>query len=95
MNAENDNPNAFPFKQSNEHFEYPDTQHPGMTLRDYFAAHANNEEVEAMIPSKIPDCAVWLKLDRPYEFLQHYQLAVAKARYMIADAMLAAREEGR
>jgi hypothetical protein len=48
-----------------------------MTLRDYFAAHAPASEIERIVKCN---------------FSEHYPMAVAKARMIWADAMLAASE---
>jgi len=70
MNTQpNDGGPAFP--------SYRDIRTSGMTLRDYFAAHAPASEIERIVKCN---------------FSEHYPMAVAKARMIWADAMLAARE---
>lgn len=56
--------------------------HPGMTLRDYFAAKA----MQGMGASEH-----WSQNFDDNESNTHWRLAVAKAAYLMSDAMLAAR----
>lgn len=58
--------------------------HPGMTLRDYFAAKATDKDVEQVIYN------CFVNREDPNEKPPTRQ----QARYMHADAMLAAREGG-
>lgn len=53
----------------------------GMSLRDYFAAHASDYDVSRIIDD------YWLAADAS----EGNQPSVAKARYIHADAMLAER----
>ena len=50
----------------------------GMSLRDYLATHAPASEIERIVKCN---------------FSEHYPMAVAKARMIWADAMLAARRK--
>ena len=65
----------------------------GMTLRDYFAAHAP-KEVRDLDGWKVSDCAEALGLPEgvAYNWLKHYIPLIAKLSYEYADAMLKARE---
>lgn len=64
----------------------------GMTLRDYFAAHASNEDVKAYIygPAclQIRDVGNGRKEEVRVPMLRTYE----QARYAYADAMLEARK---
>ena len=64
----------------------------GMTLHDYFVAHAPSSEIEGIIPSTVKDISGWLGIAADYDFQIHWPMALAKARGIWADAMLAARE---
>ena len=87
MDKINDGGPAFPVSTSNEaegHQDGPNTwQHPGMALRDYFAAKA----LQGLACS---DTTLWPsgadEADDPPD-----ALFMARTAYMIADAMLAAR----
>jgi hypothetical protein len=71
--------------------------HPGMTLRDYFATHADIGNVdglplswgERLLGRKCPEC----NPAAPRPCLQWWADYRAAMRYMEADAMLKAREE--
>jgi hypothetical protein len=86
MSSKNEGGSAFPetftdydYSQSNEAF-FPNTYScGGMTLRDYFAAKA----MAAMISTAGAPCLAGLEKFEPY---------TAKAAYIIADAMIAARD---
>lgn len=76
----NDGGHVFPTGDFSESgFSY---QHPGMSLRDYFAAAAMNGLVSNNIADRL--------ISNPYDYLP---MCYAKAAYSIADAMLAAREK--
>jgi len=53
--------------------------HHGMTLRDWFATHATDADIEAI-------------LNPPFERTTTHILSRYEARYLHADAMLRARE---
>ncbi len=57
--------------------------HAGMTLRDYFAIHATNQDIEGYRDADLADDGV-----------VEYRRTTAQARYAFADAMIAAREGG-
>ena len=64
--------------------------YPGMSLRDYFAAHAPSREIENIIPETGKEAGDWLGVEK-FNWREHYPMAAAKARMIWADAMLAAR----
>lgn len=70
----------------------------GMTLRDYFIAHAPASEIETIIPVAIGDMLDFIGIRygpqaalSTYRRAVHYPMALAKARLIWADAMLKAR----
>lgn len=66
----------------------------GMTLRDYFAAHAPQDAIDSLIGTSILSASNFLGLTyEAYSSALHYVPAVAKARYMYADAMIAERSK--
>ena len=80
-------------------FESTFTDVPGMTLRDYFAAHLNDdargadfalEVKEALVGRRIPDF-----YEDPIGYLRFEAYFRAAWRGMRADAMLAERERGK
>lgn len=86
MNVNNDEP-AFPVDSAADH------QYCGMSLRDYFAVHAqiDSEEVgvryaEAIVGRDMPDFAA-----DPIANSTFWADYRARMRYIEADAMLAAR----
>ena len=70
----------------------PNYTNGGMTLRDYFIAHAPAAEIEGMVPQDVGSCARYLGIPK-YENEKHYLLLLAKARCQWADAMLAERDK--
>lgn len=77
---------------------YPSNWGPGVTARDYFAAKANPRDVyeggdipesvsRAIMGTPAPDC-----MTKQLENTLWWCEAVAKWKYMQADAMLRARE---
>jgi hypothetical protein len=71
MSAINDSGPAFPTR-------YHEDMH-GMTLRDWFASHATDADIEAI-------------LNPPFERTTTHIISRCEARYIHADAMLKARE---
>lgn len=65
----------------------------GLTIRDYFAAHAPKDLIDSLTGSSVGDVTRFLGLpdDAGYRMSVHYPMAEAKARYIYADAMLKAR----
>lgn len=89
-----ENPPAFPVEAHRA--DTLDSPHPGMTLRDYFAATLSFDpeclglpQAEALMGEKAPAYSP----DRPAELLHWWMAAEAKYRYARADAML--RERGK
>jgi hypothetical protein len=66
----------------------------GISLRDYLALTAPVIEVEAAAGYSVRETSEFLGIpESEYDCRKHWILAVAKARYLWADAMLAARKE--
>lgn len=62
----------------------------GMTLRDYFAAHAPHDALG--LPIKVEEAAARLGIPAAnYRAEHHWHQVVAQARYVFADAMMKAR----
>ena len=59
---------------------------PWITLRDYFAAQAITNSAEAI-------CDALMVLDRDRDLAEEFTSSRARAAYMIADAMIRAREK--
>lgn len=84
MSAIDDGGTAFPW-------DYNQCGHGGMTLRDYFAGEATHDDLA--LPQTVADYEKLLGLNPgEYKYMIHYPQAVAKARYVFADAMLRARK---
>ncbi len=66
--------------------------HEGMTLRDFYVSAAPAEEITDIVPQTAADAAKWLGVEL-YDYRVHYPMALAKARGIWADAMIAARKE--
>ena len=63
----------------------------GMTLRDYFIAHAPAQEIANLVPASLKDCAAYIGIDAAdYKSNFHYLLVLAKTRGEWADAMIEA-----
>ena len=83
-----------------EHREAPSKN--GMTLRDYFAAHCPNEEIDARMPGTVGGLAellkekgiigAWTDIIRAYDQKDVARLRVA-FRWEYADSMLAERNK--
>lgn len=84
---------AFPFEGGKNNYIEPSM---GMTLRDYFAAHADgfSDQVTAELAAQTTGLEVPESHDR-YEFALFWTKADAIYKYMQADAMLAARGENK
>lgn len=69
--------------------------HNGMSLRDYIAIHALQDDLS--LPQTIRECAAFLGLqfESEYSNRQHWVQVVSKARYIYADAMLAERRKNK
>lgn len=67
----------------------------GMTLWDYFAAHAPDDIKEA-IPGTATNCSRELGIaDTEYRYQEHYPILLAIASCRYADAMIAERRKRR
>ena len=66
----------------------------GMTLRDYYIAHAPASEIADLIPKTVEGFARYIGIP-PSEYVgeRDYLKAIAKARGEWADAMLEEREK--
>jgi hypothetical protein len=53
--------------------------------------HAPEKEIESCIPETAGELSQWLGVEN-YTWIEHYPMAIAKARGIWADAMLADRE---
>jgi hypothetical protein len=66
------------------------TPHSGMSLRDYFAAHVDDDSL--VTPDTVAKAAAELGIDaKDYDNHKHFPILVAMARYRYADAMIARR----
>ena len=64
--------------------------HPGMSLRDYFAAHAPAREIADTIPDNIGWCAKYIGVEMAeYNTPEHYMRVLVKRRCDWADALIA------
>lgn len=84
------------FPRTGEGFGNPKYDAPGMTLRDHFAIHA---EVDGFAFQTIEQACAAMGVPEPDEFdlvamMKFGAACQAHIRYMIADAMLAARKGG-
>jgi hypothetical protein len=93
IECHHDNPPAFP----RVGFVSPEDNEPisgnlGMTLRDYFAAAASEDDIRSMAEmhkKTVPNSDLNDGFGPDYKYPSR-----AKCRYLHADAMLAARKEG-
>ncbi len=83
------NPPAFP-----SHGSMGEVVQEGMSLRDYFVAHAPQVEIQSLIPNTVGESKLWLGLTEEYDYDKHHILELAKARGIWADAMLSERLKG-
>jgi hypothetical protein len=92
MSAKDDGGPAFPL-HTDDGRGY-EVKHLGMSLRDYFAAHAPAKEIEDLMPSSVKEAAEFLgKTIDEYKYGEDYYKAIARRRYEWADAMLAERQK--
>ena len=93
MSKTNDGGPAFPGEQGHtEEHGWNQTWNPGMSLRDYLAAHVSAKEIDDHVGDTIEEVSRFLGIDpAEYRPRTHWPMANAKARYAIADAMIAAR----
>jgi hypothetical protein len=94
--AINDGGPAFPCMMDdvNEHGRDGEFKpRPGQSLRDYFAAHVTAKEIDDIVGDTLASASDFVGvIAGDYRPRVHLPIAVAKARYMVADAMLAARD---
>jgi len=82
---------AFPY----EYFDKQLNQNriaAGMTLRDYFAAKASEEDIRANIEGPMQECIVEGSDGRKHITHRTVKYTREQAKYRYADAMLKARE---
>ena len=93
--AKSDGGSAFPRPLSqNLHNGETAWEQDGMSLRDYFVAHAPAKEIDDMVPSTTKECAEILGIaSSDYKTSAHYAALLAILRYQWADAMIAEREK--
>lgn len=91
MNKETGGP-AFPFDELNQQTGCVAVQHAGMTLRDYFAIHATEEDIQRHLPTgRIIEVVVETMIGLKEVEKQPEYRTIEQARYAFADAMLKAR----
>lgn len=73
--------------------QYVGMPSPGMSLRDYFAAHVSVEEAQALAPDTADGCRKFLGMsqDEPWDGSRYVDI-LAIIKYEIADAMIARRK---
>jgi hypothetical protein len=64
----------------------------GMTLRDYFAAKASEEDIRANIEGPMQECIVESSDGRKHITHRNVKYTREQAKYRYADTMLKARE---
>ena len=90
----NDGGPAFPTSPNGVDPTWAAARTGGMTLRDYFMAHAPAQEIADVVPADIRGCAQYLGIEpSAYKAPVHYFQVLAKIRGEWADAMLAEREK--
>ena len=91
MNTIDNSGPAFPYEHRPWFGDGTVNRSLGMSLRDYFAAHAPTGE-EGIATPALSQMEEFLGIEKgTYNWLVHWPMVVAKARYVYADAMLAAR----
>lgn len=90
MTKINDGGPAFPHMMTKGHADYA----TGMSMRDYFAIHADLGKTEFGTADELSKFAgIAIPIDpTPADLLWVSAVAAAKIRYLFADAMLKARE---
>ena len=89
MNNTNTGGPAFPDGSTNE---WGNAYNSGMTLRDYFAAKASEEDIRANIEGPMQECIVEGSDGRKHITHRNVKYTREQAKYRYADAMLKARE---
>lgn len=73
--------------------------HPGqggMSLRDWFAGNVSFEEADSIIGKTAGDVATFLGItSKEYRAIIHFPQAIAKAKFIFADAMIAESKKDR
>jgi hypothetical protein len=82
----NDGGPAFPHLRSECQRVNETEMYEGLTMRDYFAAHATEEDIAEFMPATMGEVAI-------FEQQHGYRMTRWLAKYKAADAMLAARKE--
>ena len=82
---------AFPYEERNGEGT-PVRDYFGMTLRDYFAAKASEEDVRANIEGPLQECIVEGSDGRKHITHRTVKYTREQAKYRYADTMLKARE---
>ena len=71
--------------------DYSYEPNDGMTLRDWFAGQASENDVEAFAPQTVGEAAKLLGIEVNQYRAEHSQIIRVRAKFAYADAMLAAR----
>jgi hypothetical protein len=72
--------------------DYRDVRQEGMTLRDYFAAKASEDDIRANIEGPMQECIVEGSDGRKHITHRTVKYTREQAKYRYADTMLKARE---
>ena len=83
---------AFPRPAVNDKMGWAGAQQ-GMTLRDYFMAHAPRGEILDMCPTDSKGCAALIGIPPEAYTVDHYPRLLAVLRGRWADAMLTERDK--
>lgn len=87
MSATPENPPAFACANSEHH-------QPGMTLRDWFAGQATEEDMEGFIAKSAGEVAKMFGKELEQLTSRDFGMAKVEAKFAYADAMLAYRAKG-
>ncbi len=102
MKTDNNGGAAFPTPDCSN-WDGP-TRTPGMSLRDWFATHASEEDLAAFVPKTVGDCADLFhslgygpkpEYQESGRYMVHHKVSLRLrywARYKHADTMLEARK---
>ncbi len=82
---------AFPHEYFDKQLNQGRVMH-GMTLRDYFAAKASEDDIRANIEGPMQECIVESSDGRKHITHRTVKYTREQAKYRYADAMLKARE---
>lgn len=92
MSAANDGGPAFPVPDSHHANGQVQYGANGMSLRDWLASQATQDDVEGFMPDGVAECAQMLGIEFSEWNSAHYAQLRCRAKWAYADAMLAARE---